>query len=85
MVVKPALRRPASPNGHCHGCAKGQETLMFTLELDMLLRFVPPMLENSAGGVVTRTIELPFVPFVRNARTEAVLGEITALMARKYS
>lgn len=36
---------------------------MFKLELDMSLRFVPPMLENSAGFVVTRTMELPFVPF----------------------
>lgn len=36
---------------------------MFTFELDMLLRFVPPMLENGQGIVVTRTIQLPFVPF----------------------
>ena len=36
---------------------------MFTLELDYVLRIVPPMTEHSGGIVFTRTFELPFPPF----------------------
>src|SRR4051812_9097639 len=35
---------------------------MYELELDLQLYFVPPMEESGKGIVVTRTIELPFVP-----------------------
>lgn len=36
---------------------------MFTLELDYVLHFVPPMSEHGGGISFTRTIELPFAPF----------------------
>jgi hypothetical protein len=35
----------------------------FKIELDLHLIYIPPMEENSPGVVVTRMIELPFVPY----------------------
>ena len=35
---------------------------MFKLELDMHLKWVPPMEEHGPGIILTRTIELPFAP-----------------------
>ena len=36
---------------------------MFTLCLDLHLRFVPPMSKHAPGIVLTRTIQLPFPPY----------------------
>ncbi|MCC5787031.1 MAG: hypothetical protein JJU33_10060 [Phycisphaerales bacterium] len=36
---------------------------MYTLCLDLHLRFVPPMYEHAPGIVLTRTFELPFPPY----------------------
>ena len=35
---------------------------MFKVELDLELRFVPPMAEYGQGITVTRTLELPLAP-----------------------
>ncbi len=35
---------------------------MFKLELDLRLKFIPPMHEHSSGIIVTRTIDLPYAP-----------------------
>jgi hypothetical protein len=37
--------------------------MMYQVELDYVLRFVPPMSEHSGGLVLTRTLELPFPPY----------------------
>jgi hypothetical protein len=36
---------------------------MYKLELDVALKFDPPMRDDSPGILVTRTVDLPFIPF----------------------
>lgn len=36
---------------------------MFTLELDLVLAYIPPMIERRAGICLTREIQLPFAPY----------------------
>jgi hypothetical protein len=35
---------------------------MFTLELDLILHYCPPMDEHGGGIHLTRSVELPFAP-----------------------
>lgn len=35
---------------------------MYPVNLDLILRFVPPMSKSEAGYHLTRTFELPFAP-----------------------
>lgn len=39
-------------------------TTKYKVELDLELHWVPPMNEHSSGFIMTRTIELPFPPYV---------------------